>query len=1255
MMCTGLWAQAEIIQMGDQIGDSPVVIGTDYLIQFDGAYTNLNAGASDPTPGALGEFSAVPSSLDLSALPLVHGTGMVVTLAAAEANPVNYNASLQMKPGSTVTFTFTKPVKLEQAKFSGDTPTNVSWGAQTDVISGGTYDFQGSELAAGDSLTFIAPSASFRLVSLTVETFTPPPPNQVPTFSSDPISAENAFSNLVYRASITDEASDPDLDLLTFSKLSGSSWLTVLPGGSISGTPGAGDVGLNSFTVQVDDGRGGSDTATLEIMVSDLPLDVSVTDRSGSNVIAQGLTDSDHIHIQARSSRTMEFYTYQLLLQSTEPTPAEWGAAPEQEFYQDLYFYREATNQWVQISVSNGLDSFAEVYGVKSFTEELTAPPDDPILPVDYVDGMGIGLIVEADSFRGVWPELDLVEIKKAGFGHIRMHIGRQGQDKASPNTPASDPNYFHNLDAWIVQVARHGMFCHIGNKGNSVLELDQPDDGSAAWDALYHAEHLAWWEDVSAHCKFFSHRLAYHMFLETGGGFMGDADLLNPLYADVTESVRLEDPARILIYTPPSLNDVDKLPLMTFPYPDLDPGDGIATGSGDYFFSDFHQGFAGGRKWVAQVEKEFMDTEIQKAIDWVAANDIPLIMSACRPTCSNGRHDEYFSNRIRYIEHLYSLFDQAKYPIRVTWLTHNNYNFEEGLGWKPGKTVVLEAMNRNAIVDPADPDGDQISTDDELNIYGTNPYLADSDQDNILDTYECTMAIFDPNDPADGDVMGDLGHNADFDGDGMGNAWEMLHAVKWGDDPLTTPHLFDPADPSDALAYADADTLPNIWERVMRINPNNKKSLGATVYDGLVDTDKDGVTNDVEITVGTWPMASKKYDADYDGLTGNIDPMPFINDLGHIAGYTFDGISDGNAPDHSSQGANNVGTLMGDVQTASNAVYLGGQNGFVDIPTTDFGTTSRRAVNLHFRPQTLGGYQVLYKEGSAASGLSLYLDGSTLWAGAWDAEQEQFVEIGTVAVDQWHAATVAFDGADGSLSGYLFQDNARLAATNAAVGFTSVGDATFRTVLGGSDDASRVWDVGGSVALSNQYFKGFIDEVQIYSRELSAVDAALLSRNDLSPFKDLSVADADGDGLPDSAETLLGSNLNSSDSDGDGMPDRFEDDNDPNLNPNDPLDGATDFDSDGMSNGNEYLAGMDYNDPNSLFAITVLDAGRGQSLIQWASVPGRHYRVDYSEDLLMWDVLPGAENILADGAATEMLDNSTTADTCFYRIFVLP
>ena len=32
---------AEVIQLGEQLGDAPAVAGTDYLIQFNGAYTNF--------------------------------------------------------------------------------------------------------------------------------------------------------------------------------------------------------------------------------------------------------------------------------------------------------------------------------------------------------------------------------------------------------------------------------------------------------------------------------------------------------------------------------------------------------------------------------------------------------------------------------------------------------------------------------------------------------------------------------------------------------------------------------------------------------------------------------------------------------------------------------------------------------------------------------------------------------------------------------------------------------------------------------------------------------------------------------------------------------------------------------------------------------------------------------------------------------------------------------------------------------------
>jgi hypothetical protein len=55
---------------------------------------------------------------------------------------------------------------------------------------------------------------------------------------------------------------------LTFSKVSGPAWLSVASNGALSGTPGSGDVGANQFTVRVEDGRGGSDQAIMNITVN---------------------------------------------------------------------------------------------------------------------------------------------------------------------------------------------------------------------------------------------------------------------------------------------------------------------------------------------------------------------------------------------------------------------------------------------------------------------------------------------------------------------------------------------------------------------------------------------------------------------------------------------------------------------------------------------------------------------------------------------------------------------------------------------------------------------------------------------------------------------------------------------------------------------------------------------------------------------------------------------------------------------------
>ncbi len=101
--------------------------------------------------------------------------------------------------------------------------------------------------------------------------------NQPPAFAVDPILKSAAVVDVAYTGSIAGEASDPESDPLTFSKLSGPAWLAVASSGALGGTPGAGDLGTNDFVVQVVS-SGGSDTATLRIIVGSPPLVVLASD-----------------------------------------------------------------------------------------------------------------------------------------------------------------------------------------------------------------------------------------------------------------------------------------------------------------------------------------------------------------------------------------------------------------------------------------------------------------------------------------------------------------------------------------------------------------------------------------------------------------------------------------------------------------------------------------------------------------------------------------------------------------------------------------------------------------------------------------------------------------------------------------------------------------------------------------------------------------------------------------------------------------
>ena len=93
------------------------------------------------------------------------------------------------------------------------------------------------------------------------------PANHAPVFSSDTILTDTATEDSLYLNSVGTYASDPDGDILHFSVISGPAWLTVSSDGGLSGTPLNDHVGVNSWILEVDDGRLGRDTAVLQITV----------------------------------------------------------------------------------------------------------------------------------------------------------------------------------------------------------------------------------------------------------------------------------------------------------------------------------------------------------------------------------------------------------------------------------------------------------------------------------------------------------------------------------------------------------------------------------------------------------------------------------------------------------------------------------------------------------------------------------------------------------------------------------------------------------------------------------------------------------------------------------------------------------------------------------------------------------------------------------------------------------------------------
>ncbi|HPA20083.1 MAG TPA: right-handed parallel beta-helix repeat-containing protein [Verrucomicrobiae bacterium] len=146
---------------------------------------------------------------------------------------------------------------------------------------------------------------------------------------------------------------------------------------------------------------------------------------------------------------------------------------------------------------------------------------------------------------------------------------------------------------------------------------------------------------------------------------------------------------------------------------------------------------------------------------------------------------------------------------------------------------------------------------------------------------------------------------------------------------------------------------------------------------------------------------------------------------------------------------------------------------------------------------------------------------------------------------------------------------------------------------------------------------------------------------------------DGDGDDVASQWEARYGLNPSLADTDGDGMPDGWE------LAYRDPWiagDGNLDADGDGMPDGGESIAGTDPDDRESLLRILSIDRSpTGSVELVWSSVPRKRYLVLSGTNLSLgsWRGI-SATNAATTGASI-FTDFGGSEQSKFYRVQVAP
>jgi Flp pilus assembly protein TadG len=214
-----------------------------------------------------------------------------------------------------------------------------------------------------------------------------------------------------------------------------------------------------------------------------------------------------------------------------------------------------------------------------------------------------------------------------------------------------------------------------------------------------------------------------------------------------------------------------------------------------------------------------------------------------------------------------------------------------------------FEVMSREAVGNE-DADGDGLFNNTDLEsdtdslpdcleafYYGTNPYDANTDGDDMADDLELDIYCRDPNDPADAGIMTEAdcvaGGSADADGDGLPDLWEEQY--------------YTPKEAQDGTSDLDNDRCNNACEFDRRTSPNDEDWDNDGLYDGdevltkpkEADSDGDGLLDGSTASVkgelngsapagaglgaAGWGTDPNKADTDLDGLEDDEEVLFYL------------------------------------------------------------------------------------------------------------------------------------------------------------------------------------------------------------------------------------------------------------------------------------------------------------------------------------------------------------------------------------------